>query len=137
MSFFFIFNLVIFYLILSYKIDVHFNYLLFFIFVGFESQEVSITNQTELNLALVSGSTDLEELVVIGYGTQRRSHFSGASVGISAEDEKLNEIPVSRLEHALQGKLAGVQIRDQTSQVGKPPILRSGEAPLSMLPTAH
>jgi TonB-linked SusC/RagA family outer membrane protein len=108
----------------NYTINVRQNDIIIFSFVGYESQEFIIADQTELNVTLAPALTDLDEIVVIGYGSQKRSHFSGASAGISAEKEKLNEIPVSRLEHALQGKLAGVQIRDKSSQVGEAPDVK-------------
>lgn len=107
-----------------YTIQTDANSVLTFSFVGFESQDISVGNRTEINVILKAELTSLDEIVVIGYGTQKRSHFSGAVAGISADKEKLDQIPVSRLDHALQGKLAGVQIRDQTSQVGEAPDIK-------------
>lgn len=108
----------------DYNIRVDANSVLSFSFVGFETQDVNVGNRTEINVTLVSAATDLDEIVVIGYGTQKRSHFTGAVAGISADKEKLDQIPVSRLDHALQGKLAGVQIRDQTAEVGEAPDIK-------------
>ena len=108
----------------EYTIQVDANSVLSFSYVGFESQDINVGNQTQIIVNLVSAATDLDEIVVIGYGTQKRSHFTGAVAGISADKEKLNQIPVSRLDHALQGKLAGVQIRDQTAEVGEAPDIK-------------
>ncbi|MFC2080945.1 SusC/RagA family TonB-linked outer membrane protein [Bacteroidota bacterium] len=108
----------------DFTIQVQASDVLSFSFVGYESQVITVGNQTEINVSMVLAATDLEEIVVIGYGTQKRSHFTGAVAGISADKEKLNQIPVSRLDHALQGKLAGVQIRDKTSQVGEAPDIK-------------
>ncbi len=108
----------------DYTIQAEAESVLSFSFVGYESRDIPVGIQTVINVTLMSSTTDLEEIVVIGYGTQKRSHFTGAVAGISADKEKLDQIPVSRLDHALQGKLAGVQIRDQTSQVGEAPDIK-------------
>jgi TonB-linked SusC/RagA family outer membrane protein len=64
----------------------------------------------------------MNEVVVIGYGTQKKSHLTGA---ISKyKNEKLDETPVSRLDQALQGKIAGVQIQNLSSEAGSDPKIR-------------
>ena len=79
----------------TYTIQVEASSVLTFSFVGFEPQDISVGNRTEINVTLKAEITDLEEIVVIGYGTQKRSHFSGAVAGISADKEKLAQIAVS------------------------------------------
>jgi TonB-dependent SusC/RagA subfamily outer membrane receptor len=67
-------------------------------------------------------SSTSEEVVVVGYGTQRKSHLTGA---ISKyKNERLDEAPVSRLDQALQGKIAGVQIQNLSSEAGATPKIR-------------
>lgn len=108
----------------TFSIKVEKGSVLVFSFIGMKSEEVTVNNQRDINIELMPANIDLDELVVIGYGTQKKSHLTGSVAGLSSEKQKLNEIPVSRLEHAIQGKLAGVQIRDKTSQVGAAPEIK-------------
>lgn len=84
-------------------------------YIGFETQEIALNNATNLSITLSSASDALDEVVVIGYGTQRKKEVTGAvSVLGSKAIEKLNPV---RTEQALQGQIAGVNI---TSQSGSP-----------------
>ena len=84
-------------------------------YIGFETQEITVKNASNLTIALSSASDALDEVVVIGYGTQRKKEITGAvSVLGSKAIEKLNPV---RTEQALQGQVAGVNI---TSQSGSP-----------------
>jgi len=84
-------------------------------YIGFETQEIAVNNATNLTITLSSASDTLDEVVVIGYGTQRKKEVTGAvSVLGSKAIEKLNPV---RTEQALQGQIAGVNI---TSQSGSP-----------------
>ncbi|MEX2565252.1 MAG: TonB-dependent receptor [Cyclobacteriaceae bacterium] len=85
-------------------------------FIGYESQTVKVTNQTVLNIKLVQDSSSLEEVVVIGYGTQRKSDLTG-SVGSVGEAE-LNERPSPSLNQALAGRVAGVQVNVNSGRPG-------------------
>ncbi|HSW67405.1 MAG TPA: SusC/RagA family TonB-linked outer membrane protein, partial [Bacteroidales bacterium] len=81
---------------------------LVFSFIGFEDQEIAIGNRTEINVELHAIATQLDELVVIGYGTVRKSDLTGAVSSLRPED--LRKLTVLHPEKALQGKAAGVQI---------------------------
>lgn len=81
---------------------------LVFSFVGMETSEISIGNQTEINVTLAESSIGLEEVVVVGYGTQRKSDITGSVVSVS--NEQITAQPVSNVFQALQGKAAGVDI---------------------------
>ena len=84
-------------------------------YIGFDTQEVAVNNATNLTIVLTSASNSLDEMVVIGYGSQRKKEVTGAvSVINSKTIEKLNPI---RAEQALQGQVPGVNI---TSQSGSP-----------------
>jgi len=84
-------------------------------YIGFETQEVAINNATNLTITLSSASDALDEVVVIGYGTQRKKEVTGAvSILGSKAIQKLNPV---RAEQAIQGQVAGVNI---TSQSGSP-----------------
>jgi len=98
------------------------NTTLVFSYVGYTSQTISIGEKTVIDVSLISSATDLDEVVVIGYGTQRKSHLTGAISKF--RNEKLDETPVSRLDQALQGKIAGVQIQNISSEAGADPKIR-------------
>ena len=95
---------------------------LVFSYVGFVSQTITIDQKTTINVSLTVAPTTNDEVVVIGYGTQKKSHLTGA---ISKyKNERLDETPVSRLDQALQGKIAGVQIQNTSSEAGSDPKIR-------------
>ena len=87
-----------------------------FSYLGFAPQIVVVGKNKEINITLLEAKNELDEVVVIGYGTQKRSNVTGA---ISKyKNEKLDEIAVSRLDQALQGKIAGVQVQNISSEAG-------------------
>ncbi|RYF85325.1 MAG: SusC/RagA family protein, partial [Chitinophagaceae bacterium] len=84
--------------------------------VGYPSKEILIGNQTNHNVSLTSTSTDLEQVVVVGYGTQRREAVTGSVASIGGE--KLRDIPSANISQALQGRLAGVDISQTSTRPG-------------------
>lgn len=84
--------------------------------VGFVSQDVEIGNRTVIDLVLVSDITALEEIVVIGYGTARKSDLTGSIVSVKAKD--LTDRPVPSVTQALQGKAPGVMVRTNSAAPG-------------------
>lgn len=84
------------------------NSVLAFSFVGFEKREISITGRTSLTVELKEDSKLLNEVVVIGYGTQKRSDLTGSIASVNMKDVK--SLPVSDAGQALQGRAAGVQV---------------------------
>lgn len=91
------------------------NATLVFSFIGYVTQEISIAGKTTVNLVLQTDTAGLDEVVVIGYGTARKSDLTGSVVSISGDD--LKEQPIANVAEALTGRLAGVQI---TSSEGSP-----------------
>jgi len=107
----------------TYSISVDKNAtVLIFSYVGFTSQTVLIGDKTTIDVALVPAATTGEEVVVIGYGSQKRSSVTGAVS--KYQNEKLDETPSSRLDQALQGKIAGVQIQNISSEAGADPRIQ-------------
>ena len=94
--------------------------MLIFSSVGFATQTAIIEkDKSEINVSLTPASSDNTEIVVVGYGTQKRSNVTGA---ISKyKNDKLDETAVSRLDLALQGKIAGLQVENNTYEAGAPP----------------
>ena len=100
----------------SFTISAAADATLVFTFVGFKTAEMPVGDRTKIDIALASDLTALEEVVVIGYGTQKRSDLTGA-VGSVSED-KLKERPTSSLNQALSGKIAGVQVNNNSGRPG-------------------
>lgn len=92
------------------------NAVLVFSFVGFITAELPVGNRTKLDVKLVSDNKALEELVVIGYGTARKSDLTG-SVG-SVKEDQLRERPSPSLNQSLQGKISGVQVNVNSGRPG-------------------
>ena len=92
------------------------NTVLVFSFVGFIAQEITVGNQTTINVVMIEDSRQMEELVVVGYGTQRKVNLTG-SVASLAGDE-LSGMPAPSTEILLQGKIPGVAITSTSGQPG-------------------
>ena len=90
--------------------------------VGFASQEISIVGKTTVDIILVATNTTLNEVVVIGYGTQRRREVTGAITKVSGD--KLNTIVAPSFEAALQGKAPGVQVLQGNGLAGSGAVIR-------------
>lgn len=107
----------------TYSISVDANTTtLIFSYVGYAPQSIPVDGKTTIDVSLVPTVTEGSEVVVIGYGTQKKSHLTGAVSKF--KNERLDESPVSRLDQALQGKIAGVQIQNLTSEAGADPKIR-------------
>ncbi|KOH46280.1 hypothetical protein NC99_09060 [Sunxiuqinia dokdonensis] len=89
---------------------------LVFSFVGMKSQEVSVGNQSTVNVAMEEDAIGIEEVVAIGYGVVKKSDLTGAVSSVKAED--LNPGANASVEQALQGRIAGVQISQKSNEPG-------------------
>ncbi|GAA4441184.1 TonB-dependent receptor [Pontibacter saemangeumensis] len=85
------------------------NGTLVFSFIGYATQEVPINNQTVINVNMATDAQALEEVVVTGYGTQKKSDVTG-SVGVVSSEELL-QAPVNNALQGLQGRVAGVNVK--------------------------
>ncbi|MEO7444783.1 MAG: TonB-dependent receptor [Ferruginibacter sp.] len=95
---------------------------LIFSYVGYATQTVVIDERQVINVDMVVATTTQDEVVVIGYGTQKRGNVTGAVSKYT--NENLEETPSSRLDQALQGKIAGVQIQNTSSEAGSDPKIQ-------------
>lgn len=84
--------------------------------VGYLDQEIPVNNQTDITITLSSGTTNMQEVVVIGYGTQRKEAVTGSVASIGGD--KMREIPAANVSQALQGRLAGVQMSQTSTRPG-------------------
>ncbi|MCF8347513.1 MAG: TonB-dependent receptor [Bacteroidales bacterium] len=96
--------------------------ILVFSYTGYEPQQVTVLNQTFVDVVLETNATNLDEVVVIGYGTVKKTDLSGSVSSIAAKD--LSKITTSNPILAAQGKAAGVQVTNSTGQPGSTPIVR-------------
>lgn len=89
---------------------------LVFTFIGMERQEVNITGRTTVNVTMRSSSTSLNDVVVIGYGTQRKQDINGAISSVTAA--QIADIPQPSIDQMLQGKAAGVTVTQNSGGPG-------------------
>jgi len=82
--------------------------ILSFSYVGYLNEIVPVNNQSEINISLSPDIQSLDEIVVVGYGTQKKSDLTGAVASVNAEE--LENIPAPGIDRALQGRVAGVTV---------------------------
>ncbi|MBX2966366.1 MAG: TonB-dependent receptor [Cyclobacteriaceae bacterium] len=82
---------------------------LVFSFIGYETQEVAVNGRSIVNVNMTVNAQTLSEVVVVGYGTQRKADVTGSLVSMRNTD--LQEVPVANLQQALQGRMAGVEVQ--------------------------
>ena len=85
-------------------------------YIGYVTQEIAIKGNTNLNIILKEDSKALEEVVVIGYGTARKSDVTGSIASVGGD--KLQEMPSTNITYALQNRVAGVDMTQTSSQPG-------------------
>ncbi|MFB9863773.1 SusC/RagA family TonB-linked outer membrane protein [Rufibacter immobilis] len=95
---------------------------LVFSYIGFISKEEPINGRTTVNVSLQEDARALEEVVVVGYGTQLRREVSTAISSVTSEE--ITQTPITRIEQALQGRVAGVQVTNVSGQPGDAPTVR-------------
>ncbi|WP_442590974.1 SusC/RagA family TonB-linked outer membrane protein [Pedobacter sp. AW31-3R] len=89
---------------------------LVFSYIGYKTQEVVYKGQPLLSVKLEQDQSTLDEFVVVGYGTQKKSDVLGAVASFNAKN--IEEKPIARVEQALIGQMPGVQVRQQTGMPG-------------------
>ncbi|WP_439581935.1 SusC/RagA family TonB-linked outer membrane protein [Dyadobacter bucti] len=89
---------------------------LVFSFVGYLSQEVVVGNRSKINVSLVTDTKALEEVMVVGYGTQKKSDLTGSVSSVKGAD--LTRLPTQRVDQALQGRAAGVMVQNTDGAPG-------------------
>ncbi len=104
----------------NYKINVvNDKAVLVFSAVGFVAQEITVGSRSVINLTLNTDSKILNEVVVVGYGTQKKSQLTGAISSVSAK--QMTEMPITSLAQAMQGRVAGVDVSQSGSKPGSVP----------------
>lgn len=105
----------------NYSIKVPQGATLIFSFIGYNPQEV-IVNDSKINVTLLEELKDLDEIVVVGYGVQKKSSVTGAVSQVKSEDMQARTI--TNANQALQGKTAGVQVLSSSAKPGASPSVR-------------
>ncbi len=95
---------------------------LLFSYTGYATRQVPVAGRSQINLIMGEDLTTLQELVVVGYGVQRKSDLTG-SVG-TVKSKEIERVPTSSVEQALQGKVAGVYITPSSGQPGAGAVIR-------------
>jgi len=93
-----------------------------FSFIGYETQEIALGNQSILDVVLNEDLEQLEEVVVVGYGTVKKSDLTGSVSSIDSED--LDRQPITTIDQGLQGLAAGVQVQQTSGAPGGAVTLR-------------
>ena len=96
--------------------------ILAFSYVGFETQEIAAGNQTTIDIVLEVESLGLDEVVVVGYGSQRKSDITAAISSIKPED--IVELSLARVDQALQGRTSGVYVLNTDGSPGGKTMIR-------------
>ena len=95
---------------------------LVFSFLGYVTQEVEIGNRTVIDVVLEPDATQLDEVVVVGYGSVKKSDLTGSVASVSSEE--LQQLPALRVDDVLQGRAPGLQITSTGSQPGSGSTIR-------------
>ena len=106
----------------NFTISVPSDAVLTFTYIGFKTQEVAVNGKTTLNVVLDEDTETLEEVVVVGYGVQKKSVVTASIAKVSADDLE-NKAPV-RMDNALKGLAAGVDVTSASGQPGASPRVR-------------
>jgi TonB-dependent starch-binding outer membrane protein SusC len=105
----------------NFNLNVAENAVLVISYVGYVTEEISVAGTTSASIALIPDIIALDDVVVIGYGTVKKSDLTGAVASISADDMK--QSAVSGLDQALQGRTAGVSITSNSGTPGAAPTI--------------
>lgn len=92
------------------------NVILSFSYVGYEKKDIVVGDQTTINVKLIPSTNSLDEVVIVGYGTQKRSDITGSVSSLSKE--RLSQLPVTNVLQSVQGAVAGVNITQSSSAPG-------------------
>lgn len=123
----------------NYTISANKGDVLTFSFIGMNPQTVRVESDKPINIALSEDRITLDEVVIVGYGTSKKTDLTGAVSSISGD--KLRESPVANFDQALQGKVSGVQVTSNSGTPGAATTIRvrgttsinSGNEPLYII----
>ncbi len=106
----------------KFAIDVKTGDVLNFSYVSFLTQSITVTGQKVLTVVMQEDTNQLDEIVVVGYGTRKKSHLTGSISKIGGDD--VAAVQTSRVDEALAGKLSGVLIQNASGEPGADPKIQ-------------
>lgn len=106
----------------KYSIAAPSSGVLVFSFIGYNNAEETIGSRTKIDISLNPDVSNLEEVVVVGYGTQKKSQLTGAISSVG--NKEIQELPITDARQALQGRAAGVDVVQPGSKPGSAPQVR-------------
>lgn len=98
------------------------NTILVVSYIGYGTKEIELAGRTNLTITLTEGQQLVDEVVVVGYGTQKKSDLTGSISSVKSEE--ITRIPTGNVAQALQGKVAGVQVTPSSGAPGASAIVR-------------
>ncbi|GEP88809.1 SusC/RagA family TonB-linked outer membrane protein [Chitinophaga terrae (ex Kim and Jung 2007)] len=96
--------------------------ILIFTYIGYASQEIPLNGRTVLSVKMLATSSNLNDVVVVGYGTQKKQNVTGAIASVPMQE--LRDMPVSNVATGLQGKIAGVVVQQNSGSPGRTPAIK-------------
>tara|TARA_R110000868_G_scaffold89492_1_gene249083 strand:+ start:3527 stop:6640 length:3114 start_codon:yes stop_codon:yes gene_type:complete len=106
----------------NFSLEASSNGVLVISYIGYTTLEVPINGRNKMSITLQTDEQLLDEVVVIGYGTQKKSVVTGAISGV--KQGELEDLPITRVEQTLQGRVSGVTIAANSGQPGSPSSVR-------------
>lgn len=106
----------------NFELDAPSNGIIVISYIGFVTAEIPIDGQNNLTVVMETDLLGLDEIVVVGYGTQKKSVVTGAISSIKATE--LEDLPITRVEQSLQGRVSGLTIAANSGQPGSSSTIR-------------
>ena len=100
----------------KYQIDTDSKSTLSFSFIGYTAQDILVANRKDINIRLLPDNLQVDEVVVVGYGTQRKEAVTGSVA--SMKGDVIREVPSANITQAMQGRVAGVDMQQTDSKPG-------------------
>src|SRR5690606_29552614 len=105
-----------------YSIEAELQDTLLFSYVGYNRLEIPVNGQVNIDVVMESEMTELEELVVVGYGVQKKGNLTGSVTNVNVK--ALESRPSADLGRGLQGIVPGLSVRIPSGEVGSDPLMR-------------
>lgn len=99
-----------------YSLNVSENATLEFSYVGFTTQEISVIDRNKIDISLQPNSSELDEIVVVGYGKQKKANVTGSVATV--ESDQLTKVPVANVTQSLSGRLPGLVVDQNNGRPG-------------------
>lgn len=106
----------------NYALHAPGNGVLVYTYIGFLPQEVPVNNRMVINIQLVEDAKKLDEVIVVGYGQQKKKDVTGAIASINSKT--IMEVPVTNAQQALQGRTPGIDVLNNSNKPGDEPQVR-------------